>query len=307
VLDVNFNSRPMVVGLSSSQSTLDVGEQTVLFASASDSDGDSLLYQWSASCEGTFEGVNTPAARFTPTALPAGACHNCQLSVAVSDGRGGQTTGTLALCVAPAAIRHLPPSLVRSYQSSLSATPYQLLTFEVVASDPEGSPLSFTWSAAEGSLETAQDSATRSRMTWRAPSCMPASSTSSITATVTNGFGLSISRTFTVAGLSSCSPPGSWAPAADLDSPRFLHSTLLLPSGQVLVTGGYDAASGTFPASTQLYEPASDTWVSTGSMNSPHFQHSATLLASGQVLVAGGVAAVLITQPVVPERAVERG
>lgn len=55
----------------------------------------------------------------------------------------------------------------------------------------------------------------------------------------------------------------------------------LLPSGKVLVTGGYSA---------ELYDPASRTWTPTGSPNEPRVGgHTATLLANGKVLVAGGI------------------
>lgn len=69
---------------------------------------------------------------------------------------------------------------------------------------------------------------------------------------------------------------------------RYRHTSTLLPSGKVLVAGGFD---GTNPlASAQLYDPATGSWTSspTGSLSSARFYHTASLLPNGKVLVAGG-------------------
>ncbi|ATB33890.1 kelch repeat-containing protein [Melittangium boletus] len=289
VLDVRFNSRPVVVGFTSTQSALGVGEQTALSVSATDSDSDALSYQWSATCAGFFDNTTSASAIFTPTALPGDACNNCLVNVAVSDGRGGETTATLALCVAPSASLHLPPTLVRSYQSALSARPSQQLTFEVVASDPENSPLAFAWSAPAGTLGTAATAASSSRVSWTAPTCSRDGANLSVTATVTNGFGLSSSRAFSisVAGLPSCTL-GSWAATGTMGSPRFWHEATRLNNGKVLVTGGAINRSNTATATAELYDPASGTWTAVPPMASTRMLHRATLLPNGKVLVAGG-------------------
>lgn len=72
-----------------------------------------------------------------------------------------------------------------------------------------------------------------------------------------------------------------WTATGNLSSARLLHTATLLPSGQVLVAGGFDRP-------TELYNPASGTWTMTGNMRTTHRYHTATLLRSGQVLVAGG-------------------
>lgn len=58
-----------------------------------------------------------------------------------------------------------------------------------------------------------------------------------------------------------------------------------LPSGEVLVTGG----GGSTPlASSELYDPATDSWRSTATMIVARDGGTATLLGSGSVLVLGG-------------------
>ncbi|MFE8596629.1 kelch repeat-containing protein [Archangium violaceum] len=287
VVDVRFGSAPTVVGLTASQSLLDVGEQTTLTVSAADVDGDALSYHWSATCTGTFEGATTASVRFTPTVLPAAACNNCQVSVAVSDGHGGTTHGTLALCISKDAVRHLPPVLVRSYQSSLTAKPSQQLTFELVASDPEDSALSFAWAMSTGTLSATSTGATSSRVVWTAPGCASGGGDPTVTATVTNAFGLTAFQTFTVTGLpASCSSPG-WAGTGSMTSPRQDHTATLLPNGKVLVAGG-SSSTYAYPAQAEIYNPDAGTWSLTGSMVLPRSSHTATLLLNGKVLVAGG-------------------
>ncbi|MBN9685841.1 MULTISPECIES: Kelch repeat-containing protein [unclassified Corallococcus] len=291
---ISFNSSPRVDAFSAVPTQLAVGQQTSLSVSASDPEGDSLSYSWSATCAGTWINAHSSAPLFTPTALPEGACNNCRLTVSIWDGRGGQNTGTVALCVGHRPpVPHLAPVIVRSYRSSDTATGGQVLTYEVVASDPEGSALSFSWAATAGVLDTATGDATRSRVTWTAPLCVRASTTPTITATVTNAFGLRVTRSFPVAGLPDCSTAGAWVLTGSMSTPRLDATATLLPNGRVLVAGGAIEIpplirNFTAVETAEIYNPTSGTWSATGSMATPRFSHTATLLPNGKVLVAGG-------------------
>ncbi|RKH21499.1 hypothetical protein D7X74_00980 [Corallococcus sp. CA047B] len=207
-LSIAFNSSPRVAALTATASQLAVGQTTSVSVSASDLDGDGLSYAWSASCEGAWTHASSSSAQFTPSALPAGSCNNCELTVAVSDGRGGQTTGTVALCVANTspAPNHLPPLIIHTYRSSDSASAAQVLTYEVVANDPEGSALTFSWAANTGSLGAPASGPSNSRITWTAPSCVTGGTPTLITTTVTNAFNQTATQSFAVTGLSSCTP-----------------------------------------------------------------------------------------------------
>ncbi|QAT84912.1 branched-chain amino acid ABC transporter2C amino acid-binding protein [Corallococcus coralloides] len=291
---ISINSSPRVDSLIAVPTQLAVGQQTSVSVSASDPDGDSLSYSWSATCAGTWINAHSSSPLFTPTALPEGACNNCRLTVSISDGRGGQNTGTVALCVGHRPpVPHLAPVIVRSYRSSDTATGGQVLTYEVVASDPEGSALSFSWAATAGVLDAATGDASRSRVTWTAPLCVRASTTPTITATVTNAFGLRTTRSFPVAGLPDCSTAGAWVLTGSMSTPRLLPTATLLPNGRVLVAGGAidipPLIRNLAPLETaEIFNPTSGTWSATGSMAAPRFNHTATLLPNGKVLVAGG-------------------
>ncbi len=72
-----------------------------------------------------------------------------------------------------------------------------------------------------------------------------------------------------------------------MNTPRADHHADLLPNGQVLITGGFDAHL-TLLASAELYDPVTLTFVPTGSMATARLFHASALLNTGKVLVAGG-------------------
>ncbi|MEP7010397.1 MAG: kelch repeat-containing protein [Acidobacteriota bacterium] len=86
----------------------------------------------------------------------------------------------------------------------------------------------------------------------------------------------------------------SWSLTANHPSlDRFAGAMILLPSGKVLFSGGYNGgADGPTYGSAELFDPATSTWSPTGSMVALRAGHSLTLLSTGpnagQVLVVGG-------------------
>ncbi|WP_228556699.1 kelch repeat-containing protein [Myxococcus sp. AB025B] len=77
-----------------------------------------------------------------------------------------------------------------------------------------------------------------------------------------------------------------WTPAGALATARESQSTVLLPSGQVLVAGGR-ADTGVL-GDTERYTPASDSWSAAAPMSTTRERATLTLLRSGQVLAIGG-------------------
>ncbi|HEX8820870.1 MAG TPA: kelch repeat-containing protein [Archangium sp.] len=61
---------------------------------------------------------------------------------------------------------------------------------------------------------------------------------------------------------------------------RSYHTALLLPSGKVLVFGGY--AASTYQSSAAFYDPASNTWSATATPSAARVNHTATLLPNGK-------------------------
>jgi hypothetical protein len=87
---------------------------------------------------------------------------------------------------------------------------------------------------------------------------------------------------------------GMFTPTGNMAVPRADHTATLLPNGEVLVAGGYHAASsglsfeGNSLAGAELYDARTGVWTRTAAMAVPRDSHTATLLPSGKVLVAGG-------------------
>ena len=70
---------------------------------------------------------------------------------------------------------------------------------------------------------------------------------------------------------------------------RFGHTATLLANNQVLIAGGWAAASNSStdaqsPVGTaELYDPVANTFSLTGSLTTPRGYHTATLLSNGEV------------------------
>ncbi|RKG54892.1 kelch-like protein [Corallococcus sp. AB011P] len=78
-----------------------------------------------------------------------------------------------------------------------------------------------------------------------------------------------------------------WLPTGSLTIPRYFAAASLLPSGQVLVSGG-ESPTGGYSATAELYTPSTGTWRPTGSMAVSRRFHAQTTLPDGRVLVTSG-------------------
>jgi len=88
----------------------------------------------------------------------------------------------------------------------------------------------------------------------------------------------------------------TWAPAGNLAVARVGHTATLLPNGTVLVAGGCTASGcGTTTATSEIYNPATNSWSVTGSLTLARALHSTVLLNTGKLLAIGGLAGVPTT------------
>lgn len=283
---IRINTWPHVASLSVAPSPVAVGQEATVRVTAGDAEGDSLRYQWSASgCTGSWTGSTTSEARFTPDALPPGDACSCKLSVAVSDGNGGQVSRSLPLCVQTTTEYPQPPVVTSTFQSATTVPGGGSVTLRVKGMNPAGGALSFSWSANVGTLSTPTTGSDQSEVVWTAPACLPPGTPLSLQVTLGNTENQTTTATFTVGGLLECGPSGPrlspWTYLGGLVSERARHAAVLLPSGKVLLAGGL------LSGSAELYDPTSNTSALTGAMGLNDFPSTLTLLPNGKVLRLG--------------------
>ena len=192
-VSTSFNTWPSISTMTGYPSPLVPGTATKLFVSASDADGDFLTYSWSTSCSGGFDNPNSPQPMFTLSESASNS--SCSFRVLISDGRGGQQSGSLTLHVrGTTPPPNQPPMILRVYGSSPEAGSGELITLGIHAQDPEGLPLSFAWQPSQGVIRADRGTATSSEVDWQAPTCFDAPV--NITVHVKDAAGLLASHVF---------------------------------------------------------------------------------------------------------------
>ena len=78
----------------------------------------------------------------------------------------------------------------------------------------------------------------------------------------------------------------TFAPAAAMNQRRAGHTATLLPSGDVLIAGGFD--EGVALQSVEIFRSSTATFERVGDMLEQRDRHSSTLLNDGTVLIVGG-------------------
>ncbi len=84
---------------------------------------------------------------------------------------------------------------------------------------------------------------------------------------------------------------GAWTLTSPMTEPRTNHTLTLLPDGTVLAAGGNDPREAMHVplASTEIFDPATDTWTAGPDLAHARSEHTATLMPDGSVLFIGGV------------------
>jgi hypothetical protein len=190
----SFNTWPVVSQVSVTKGQLLPGASTGLDVTAVDPDGDTLTYTWSDNCGGSFSSTTAKSPTWTaPATQPASG--TCTMSVAPNDGRGGSTQGSLSITIGLPEVPNASPVIDQTFQSADTVAAGGTLNVLVVAHDPEGTALSFTWSTSGGTLGTPTTSASQSEVLWTAPA---SGGPFTLTAVVQDAGGAQATQTFTV-------------------------------------------------------------------------------------------------------------
>lgn len=193
------NKPPLITSLTASPKTIEPGTSTTITCIATDPEGDPLTYRWfnADGNRGYLEGTGNVVVLPPPNLVIEGTGNivtwtaptnpgEYVIAVNVWDSRYGDVTETITVTVA----KNKPPVITK-----LSAKPTTVIvdhsaTITVVASDPEGNPLTYSWSATNGSISGAGNV-----VTWTAPSRV---AYSNIEVTVNDGRGGTVTRSVTV-------------------------------------------------------------------------------------------------------------
>ena len=71
---------------------------------------------------------------------------------------------------------------------------------------------------------------------------------------------------------------------------RHFHSAVVLNRGDVLVAGGWRSnRRADSLATSEIYDPATQSWIRSAPMQYPRAAHAALVLHNGAVLVIGGI------------------
>ncbi|QRK06612.1 cadherin-like domain-containing protein [Archangium violaceum] len=140
------NRAPTITRVTATPTSINEGASTTLSVTASDPDGDSLTYSWTqlpAAPTGTFSDETGETRTWTAPLLASDTTFTLQ--VTVSDGKGGSSQATVDVAVANVATPNRAPSVAESITAPDSVIAGDTAELTIVASDPDGDTLTYTW------------------------------------------------------------------------------------------------------------------------------------------------------------------
>lgn len=180
----NPYTRPVrIKALAAAQKAVQVGDSTLVYATAIDPDGGVITYKWSAN-RGTITGTSKTVSWKAPN-TEGGAT----IQVIATDTKGNSDTATIDLTVVLKI--NQAPSIATIQKSVAYTATNALVQMTCLATDPNSDPLTYLWSANGGAFNNTTTRAT----TWTAPNT---EGVYTITAKATDNGNLSATATTTI-------------------------------------------------------------------------------------------------------------
>lgn len=188
-----YTYAPRIQGLAAGQPQVEFGDTTAVFSKTFDQDSNNFTWTWSAT-GGTIVGTGANVHWIAPTI--AG---NYQITLIVADESGQRDTAFVA--VQALAQINLAPQIEEIQKSALYVSPGGMVECTLNASDPNGDPLTYVWTASSGTLTGAGNT-----RTWTAPA---SPGIFQISVTVTDPAGLSVQASTSILVKNFNSVPGT--------------------------------------------------------------------------------------------------
>ncbi len=174
------NHRPAIASIEAEpMRRLGLGSWQIV-CTASDPDGDELSYGWLAS-GGEISGEGAVVTWTAPNSTGS-----YDVTVTVTDGRGGEVMGDVTVAVRP----NKPPIITSLVADADWSTPLGTIQVTCTASDPDDEELSYEWSSSGGSINGRGP-----QVTWTAPE---ETGVYNITAVVKDGYGAEDTKSVTL-------------------------------------------------------------------------------------------------------------
>jgi hypothetical protein len=201
------NHPPVITSLAAEPEGVPPSGSCQIGCNATDRNGDKLSYNWSAS-GGTLGGVIIGGeATVTWTAPNSAGSYN--VTVTVTDGRGGEATGHVTIPVRA----NLWPTINSLIANAAWTTPSDSIQVMCTASDPDGDELSYEWTTDGGDI-----SGTGAAVNWTAPQAVGAYN---VTIVVKDGYGGKATRFVTL--------------CVDLAAPPTTEKLVVTPKGNIFL------------------------------------------------------------------------
>jgi hypothetical protein len=147
-VSITFNNSPVIQAMTSVHNPVTPGVPTSLGVQAQDSDGDPLTFSWTSDCPGSYDDATAQSPVFTLASLPSNG--QCTFNVDVSDGRGGETTGSFVVAAGYPVSPSSAPVIDTTSQSSTTVQVGATVTLQVMGHIDDAGPVSVSWGVNPG-------------------------------------------------------------------------------------------------------------------------------------------------------------